>query len=96
MSSLLGSLFIIWRESVLRAQQTLAVLCELGHLALRPLDGTAGYSKLSLVILVVRVKCWGYHYLLDFAIVFIQEVRLLMPCMLGALCHRFLETGSVP
>lgn len=81
MSSLLGSLFIIWRESVLRAQQTLAVLCELGHLALRPLDGTTGYSELSFVILVVHVKCWGYRYLLAFAIAFIQEDSCCLVCL---------------
>lgn len=54
-SSLFGSLFIIWHESVLRVQQTLTVLCELGHLAFRPLGGTAGYSELSFIISMVCV-----------------------------------------
>lgn len=54
-SSLFGSLFIIWHESVLRVQQTLTVLCELGHFAFRPLGGTAGYSELSFIISMVCV-----------------------------------------
>lgn len=28
----------------------------------------------------MHVKCWGYCYFLAFAIAFIQEIRLLMPC----------------
>lgn len=92
-SSLLGSLFLIWRESVLRVQQTLTVSCELGHLAFRPSGGIAGYSELSFTILMVHVMSRGYHCILAFTIAFIWEVQLLKPCVLAALCHRFLEAN---
>lgn len=86
-SSLLGSLFIIWRESVLRVQQTLTVLCELGHLAFRSLGGTAGYSELSFIIFMVHVMSWRCHCILAPTIAFIWEVRLPVPSILAALCH---------
>lgn len=94
-SSLLGSLFVIWHESVLRVQQTLTVLCELGHLAFRPLGGTAGYSELSCIILVVHVLSQRCHCVLALTIAFIWEVSLLMPCILAAMCRWFLESHGV-
>lgn len=58
MSSLLGSLFIIWREFLLSTQHTRCVV-QTRTSCSQTLDGTAGYSKLSFVTLLLHVERAG-------------------------------------